>query len=82
MSLPLVHLYSQKAKAVKENWEKEASRLLFSLQLMFFKHNICMDILQTKTAPNLRKGGIIFTKKCSVCDAMETVENQETLFSS
>lgn len=40
MSLPLVHLYSQKAKAVKENWEKEAARQLFSLELMFSKHNI------------------------------------------
>lgn len=70
MSLPLVQSYSQKAQAVKEYGEPEAAKLLFSLELIFFKRNIlCLaislrkaDILQRKTATNLRLGGIIFTK--------------------
>lgn len=70
MSTPLVQLYSQKAQDVKEKWEKEAAKLLFSLELIFFKHNILslaiilqkVDILQRKTAKNLREGGIMFTK--------------------
>lgn len=70
MSPPLVQLYSQKAQDVKEKWEKEAAKLLFSLELIFFKHNILslafflpkVDILQRKSAKILREGGIIFTK--------------------
>jgi len=37
MSLPLVQLYSQKAQAVKEKWEKRGSQAAFWLRTNIFQ---------------------------------------------